>query len=126
MGHSTGTATDKPQFDCYNQHAHSSIHQYKKKLHNRSVVVCSHLCVQTAKRSRRGDGRGHRGGGKDREQSDRGKQQVDVSSPVIQAFLVYQSELDRRHDKYERLVKLSRDVTIESKRTIFLLHRISE
>lgn len=35
----------------------------------------------------------------------------------------FQLELDTRHDKYERLVKLSRDITIESKRTIFLLHR---
>ncbi|KAK2086050.1 hypothetical protein P7K49_035475 [Saguinus oedipus] len=34
-------------------------------------------------------------------------------------------ELDARHDKYERLVKLSRDITVESKRTIFLLHRIT-
>ncbi|XP_037128271.1 translin-associated protein X isoform X2 [Syngnathus acus] len=34
-------------------------------------------------------------------------------------------ELDTKHDKYERLVKLSRDVTIESKRTIFLLHRVT-
>ncbi|XP_075780851.1 translin-associated protein X isoform X1 [Pelodiscus sinensis] len=37
----------------------------------------------------------------------------------------FQLELDTRHDKYERLVKLSRDITIESKRTIFLLHRIT-
>lgn len=37
----------------------------------------------------------------------------------------FQLELDTRHDKYERLVKLSRDITIESKRTIFLLHRFT-
>lgn len=47
------------------------------------------------------------------------------SSPVIAAFKVFQQELDTRHDKYERLVKISRDVTIESKRTIFLLHRVT-
>ncbi|XP_020502665.1 translin-associated protein X [Labrus bergylta] len=47
------------------------------------------------------------------------------SSPVIAAFKVFQQELDTKHDKYERLVKLSRDVTIESKRTIFLLHRVT-
>ncbi|XP_054851504.1 translin-associated protein X isoform X3 [Eublepharis macularius] len=41
------------------------------------------------------------------------------------AFKSFQLELDTRHDKYERLVKLSRDITIESKRTIFLLHRIT-
>ncbi|XP_077470199.1 translin-associated protein X isoform X1 [Stigmatopora argus] len=48
-----------------------------------------------------------------------------LSSPVIEAFKVFQKELDTKHDKYERLVKLSRDVTIESKRTIFLLHRVT-
>lgn len=47
------------------------------------------------------------------------------SSPVIAAFKVFQQELDTKHDKYERLVKVSRDVTIESKRTIFLLHRVT-
>ncbi|KAM9726281.1 translin-associated protein X [Menidia menidia] len=47
------------------------------------------------------------------------------SSPVIAAFKVFQQELDTKHDKYERLVKLSRDITIESKRTIFLLHRVT-
>ena len=38
-------------------------------------------------------------------------------------FQQYQTELDGSHDKRERLVKLSRDVTIQSKRIIFLLHR---
>ncbi|PNI55173.1 TSNAX isoform 2, partial [Pan troglodytes] len=50
---------------------------------------------------------------------------VNSSSPVMLAFKSFQQELDARHDKYERLVKLSRDVTVESKRTIFLLHRIT-
>lgn len=48
-----------------------------------------------------------------------------LSSPVITLFKVFQEELDTKHDKYERLVKISRDVTIESKRTIFLLHRVN-
>uniref|UniRef100_A0A8C8A0K8 TSNAX-DISC1 readthrough (NMD candidate) n=1 Tax=Oryzias sinensis TaxID=183150 RepID=A0A8C8A0K8_9TELE len=39
--------------------------------------------------------------------------------------VVFQQELDTKHDKYERLVKISRDITIESKRTIFLLHRVT-
>ena len=39
-------------------------------------------------------------------------------------FQQYQSELDCSHDKRERLVKLSRDITIQSKRIIFLLHRV--
>lgn len=46
------------------------------------------------------------------------------SSPVILTFKSFQGELDARHDKYERLVKFGRDITIESKRTIFLLHRV--
>ncbi|KAG8583303.1 hypothetical protein GDO81_008363 [Engystomops pustulosus] len=39
-------------------------------------------------------------------------------------LLPFQGELDAKHDKYERLVKFGRDITIESKRTIFLLHRV--
>ncbi|KAJ8365981.1 hypothetical protein SKAU_G00148120 [Synaphobranchus kaupii] len=46
-------------------------------------------------------------------------------SAVLSAFKTFQLELDCKHDKYERLVKLSRDITIESKRTIFLLHRVT-
>ena len=40
------------------------------------------------------------------------------------AFQSYREELDARYDRHERLVKLSRDCTISSKRIIFLLHRI--
>lgn len=43
---------------------------------------------------------------------------------VRNMFQVFQEELDKRYDKYERLVKKSRDITIESKKIIFLLHRI--
>ncbi|ESN89932.1 hypothetical protein HELRODRAFT_91227 [Helobdella robusta] len=38
-------------------------------------------------------------------------------------FENYRDILDDRNDRYEKLVKLSRDVTIESKRLIFLLQR---
>jgi predicted translin family RNA/ssDNA-binding protein len=31
--------------------------------------------------------------------------------------------VDERHDRHERIVKISRDITIESKRIIFVLHR---
>ena len=51
------------------------------------------------------------------------QQPVNENSPIIQAFRVYQTELDAKHDRYERIVKLSRDITIESKRSIFLLQR---
>lgn len=40
-------------------------------------------------------------------------------------FLGYREELDARHDRHERLVKLSRDCTVHSKRTIFTLHQFS-
>lgn len=46
-------------------------------------------------------------------------------SSIIHMFHEFQEELDMRHDKYERLAKLSRNITIESKRVIFLLHRIN-
>ena len=45
-----------------------------------------------------------------------GEQSCDV-------FTEYKTLLDARHDKHERLIKLSRDTTIHSKRAIFLLHR---
>ncbi|MFH4981327.1 hypothetical protein AB6A40_008036 [Gnathostoma spinigerum] len=40
-----------------------------------------------------------------------------------EAFIRYRQELDDRYDRYERIVKVSRDITIESKRIIFQLHR---
>ncbi|XP_033735054.1 translin-associated protein X-like isoform X2 [Pecten maximus] len=67
------------------------------------------FCVDDVKRSRKGEP----------------KVPVNENSPVIKAFRVYQSELDARHDKHERLVKVSRDITIDSKRTIFLLQRVA-
>ncbi|KAK7103369.1 translin-associated protein X-like [Littorina saxatilis] len=61
---------------------------------------------------------------KDKGQHGRKKQvSVNENSPVIKAFRGYQTALDTRHDKHERIVKLSRDITIESKRAIFLLQR---
>ncbi|XP_060533602.1 translin-associated protein X [Cylas formicarius] len=47
---------------------------------------------------------------------------IDTNNPFIQMFEEYSTELDDKHDRYEKIVKLSRDVTIESKRIIFLLH----
>lgn len=49
---------------------------------------------------------------------------IDESNPVIIAFRQIALELDDKHDRYERIVKLSRDITIESKRIIFLLHTV--
>ena len=48
----------------------------------------------------------------------------DADTEVTRIFHGFQTELDARHDKHERLVKLSRDITIGSKRVIFVIHRI--
>jgi len=48
---------------------------------------------------------------------------VDSNSAFSQMFDEFREELDEKHDRNERIVKLSRDVTIESKRVIFTLHR---
>jgi hypothetical protein len=50
--------------------------------------------------------------------------EVDSNNPVVAQFQIYSKELDDKHDRHERLVKASRDITIESKRIIFLLHNI--
>uniref|UniRef100_A0A182QJL9 Translin-associated protein X n=1 Tax=Anopheles farauti TaxID=69004 RepID=A0A182QJL9_9DIPT len=49
---------------------------------------------------------------------------VDENNPTIQRFREYATILDAKHDKYERIVKINRDITIEAKRIIFLLHTI--
>ncbi|XP_045766801.1 translin-associated protein X [Maniola jurtina] len=45
-----------------------------------------------------------------------------ADSPVLAMFKDAALKLNDRQDRHERLVKLSRDITIESKRIIFLLH----
>jgi len=50
---------------------------------------------------------------------------VEMSNTISPIFRLFQAELDGKHDKYERLVKLSRDITVVSKRIIFSLHRVS-
>ena len=51
----------------------------------------------------------------------------DKFDPEIQSFFRDCSKtLDAYHDRHERIVKQSRDITIESKRIIFLLHRIQD
>lgn len=59
--------------------------------------------------------------------SESAVQSEEVFDPEIQSFFSQCSKkLDTHHDRYERLVKLSRDITIESKRVIFLLHRVQD
>lgn len=43
-------------------------------------------------------------------------------SEIIKHFHSLAIELEEKQDRYERLVKISRDITIESKRLIFFLH----
>lgn len=51
---------------------------------------------------------------------------IDENNPVIRQFRVYAADLDEKHDRYERIFKINRDITIESKRIIFLLHTIDK
>lgn len=60
---------------------------------------------------------------------DRGREVIkglNENSIIIKQFKEFASELDEKHDRYERLVKHSRDITIESKRIIFLLHTLDQ
>ena len=51
---------------------------------------------------------------------------VTEHSPMMQSFSKFQKELDSQYDKRERIIKLSRDLTIFSKRVIFALHRTTD
>jgi len=74
--------------------------------------------------------RRNKGRGQEKENSDSHKEKDENDGPlteedkILDAFDKFRDELDIRHDKMERIVKLSRDITIESKRIIFHLHRI--
>ena len=48
---------------------------------------------------------------------------INMDSPLMNTFIGFRADLDAHQDKYERLVKTSRDITIISKRIIFNLHR---
>lgn len=61
-----------------------------------------------------------------RRANQRQTSDLDSDNPVIAQFSVIAKELDEKNDRHERLVKVSRDITIESKRIIFLLHTIDE
>lgn len=67
--------------------------------------------------------RGNRG---HQQRNDRKAELIvtDEDNPVVKSFRQYADELCDKHDRYERIIKLSRDITIESKRLIFLLHTI--
>ncbi|EXJ96026.1 hypothetical protein A1O1_01152 [Capronia coronata CBS 617.96] len=48
------------------------------------------------------------------------------TSPFIPVFEFFRSELDEHHDRRERIIKVSRDVTAQSKKIIFALQRVRE
>lgn len=51
---------------------------------------------------------------------------ADEDNPVVNCFRQYAIELSDKHDRYERIIKQSRDITIESKRLIFLMHTFDD
>lgn len=62
-------------------------------------------------------------GGSKKDQT--GSTNVSATGPYVEMFQEYRKELDEKYDRHERIVKLSRDCTIHSKRTIFILHRVT-
>jgi predicted translin family RNA/ssDNA-binding protein len=74
--------------------------------------------------SGRSKSRGGRHGHSGQHASKENEPPIDLTSPVTQEFFRLSQQLDARHDKHEALVKRGRDVTIDSKKIIFLLHRI--
>ena len=78
-------------------------------------------------RNFRGRGRGgYRGSNSRSNNSKTVDTDAEKNNPFYAQFKSHAIFLDKRHDKREKLVKLSRDITIESKRIIFLLHRIKK
>ena len=92
-------------------------------------VIFSEKMTKDSHGRRGGGGRGggrRGGGGWNKPQGDRRNKVVaiDTSDPVQNMFGQISKVLDARHDKRERIVKLSRDITIESNMIICYLHRI--
>ncbi|KAL9084597.1 MAG: hypothetical protein Q9159_005146 [Coniocarpon cinnabarinum] len=52
------------------------------------------------------------------------KSDVAQQSPFLPYFEVFRNELDEHHDRRERIVKASRDITAASKKIIFALQRV--
>ncbi|XP_017755302.1 PREDICTED: translin-associated protein X isoform X2 [Eufriesea mexicana] len=51
---------------------------------------------------------------------------IDENNLILKQFQAYAIELDDKHDRFERIVKINRDINIESKRIIFLLHTLDK
>lgn len=84
-------------------------------------------CVKLVKQKKmnRNNFRGKRVKAGDQSKSSESNVIVD-NNPVTKIFREYAAELNDKHDRYERIVKISRDITIEAKRLIFLLHSIDK
>ncbi|KAI9702289.1 MAG: hypothetical protein M1820_006221 [Bogoriella megaspora] len=54
------------------------------------------------------------------------KQNDQTSSPFLPMFETFRAELDEHHDRRERIVKASRDITAASKKIIFTLQRVRQ
>ncbi|XP_031825513.1 translin associated factor X isoform X1 [Nomia melanderi] len=75
----------------------------------------------------KGGRKNHSHGSKKGHLGEKGKeiaQNVDEDSLVMRQFRAYGAELDDKNDRFERILKICRDITIESKRIIYLLHTI--
>lgn len=64
-------------------------------------------------------------GGSKQKRGQSGSTSVPTTGPYVEMFQDYRKELDEKYDRHERIVKLSRDCTIHSKRVIFILHRVT-
>ncbi|KAK5461313.1 hypothetical protein LTS15_003376 [Exophiala xenobiotica] len=53
-------------------------------------------------------------------------QQPSNSSPFVPMFETFRTQLDEHHDRRERIIKVSRDVTAQSKKIIFALQRVRD
>ncbi|PWY71424.1 translin-associated factor TraX [Aspergillus eucalypticola CBS 122712] len=58
------------------------------------------------------------------EQQQQQQQQQQQPNPFIPMFTTFRDELDEHHDRRERIIKASRDITALSKKIIFALQRI--
>ncbi|OAG42158.1 hypothetical protein AYO21_03612 [Fonsecaea monophora] len=52
--------------------------------------------------------------------------QSETKSPYLPVFEAFRAQLDEHHDRRERIIKVSRDVTAQSKKIIFALQRVRE
>lgn len=72
----------------------------------------------------RGNGNNRRNYKSNNNNQQMKKIEIDENNPILKSFQLYSSELLEKQDRYERITKQSRDITIESKRIIFLLHTV--